>query len=291
LCSGLMVSPSATMTSMTSTSLKSPMSGTSTATTPPCAGAACWAGACPAGACPACGWAGSASLPASGWASPCPPSTGSTSTSADPCDTLSPTLTLIDLTTPPAEAGISIEALSDSTVIKLCSGLIVSPSDTRTSMTSTSLKSPMSGTVIVIVSLIDVPSGVVGVGFLGVDAVLLDGLGHLGRGHGAFVGQRLQRGDRHEATVHFEVLAQLGAVVRPAEAVGAQHAVGAALGDERTDLVGKQLHVIGRRHDRAFRLGQQLGNVGYLRLLVLGMQQIVALAVQAIAAQFGKAGH
>ena len=42
--------------------------------------------------------------------------------------------------------GISIEALSDSTVIRLCSTLTVSPSLTSTSITATSLKSPMSGT-------------------------------------------------------------------------------------------------------------------------------------------------
>ena len=59
----------------------------------------------------------------------------------------SPTLTLTALTTPPVLAGISIEALSDSTVMRLCSALTVSPTATSTSMTSTSLKSPMSGTV------------------------------------------------------------------------------------------------------------------------------------------------
>jgi len=60
--------------------------------------------------------------------------------------TLSPTLTFISLTTPAALEGISIEALSDSTVIRLCSTLIVSPGWTNTSITATSLKSPMSGT-------------------------------------------------------------------------------------------------------------------------------------------------
>jgi hypothetical protein len=41
--------------------------------------------------------------------------------------------------------GISIEALSDSTVIRLCSALMVSPGLTSNSMTATSEKSPMSG--------------------------------------------------------------------------------------------------------------------------------------------------
>src|SRR3954462_1993948 len=42
--------------------------------------------------------------------------------------------------------GISIEALSLSTEIRLCSGFTTSPGLTRISMTPTSLKSPMSGT-------------------------------------------------------------------------------------------------------------------------------------------------
>ncbi|EWS62288.1 hypothetical protein Y695_04484 [Hydrogenophaga sp. T4] len=42
--------------------------------------------------------------------------------------------------------GISIEALSDSTVISDCSALTVSPTLTSSSMTATSSKSPMSGT-------------------------------------------------------------------------------------------------------------------------------------------------
>ncbi|ETH12613.1 hypothetical protein L574_1889 [Bordetella pertussis STO1-SEAT-0006] len=46
--------------------------------------------------------------------------------------------------------------MSDSTVIRLCSALIVSPADTSTSMTSTSLKSPMSGTLISTILLMSV---------------------------------------------------------------------------------------------------------------------------------------
>src|SRR6185312_4154435 len=40
---------------------------------------------------------------------------------AAPWETLSPTFTFSDFTTPPTDAGISMEALSDSTVIRLCS--------------------------------------------------------------------------------------------------------------------------------------------------------------------------
>jgi hypothetical protein len=60
--------------------------------------------------------------------------------------TLSPTLTLSSFSTPAAEEGISIEALSDSTVSSDCSTFTVSPGFASSSMTATSLKSPMSGT-------------------------------------------------------------------------------------------------------------------------------------------------
>jgi hypothetical protein len=70
----------------------------------------------------------------------------SSTTSEDPCLTLSPSLTLTSLTTPADEEGISIDALSDSTVTSDCSALTVSPGLTSTSMTETSSKSPMSGT-------------------------------------------------------------------------------------------------------------------------------------------------
>ena len=62
-------------------------------------------------------------------------------------ETLSPTLTFSWLTLPAAGDGISIVALSDSSVMRDCSLAIVSPGLTRTSMTSISLKSPMSGTL------------------------------------------------------------------------------------------------------------------------------------------------
>ena len=47
---------------------------------------------------------------------------------------------------PAADDGISIDALSLSTVIRLCSSLTLSPGRTKTSITDTSAKSPMSGT-------------------------------------------------------------------------------------------------------------------------------------------------
>ena len=74
-----------------------------------------------------------------------PPATPSRITTRSPMFTVSPSLTLISLTTPAVLDGISIDALSDSTVTRLCSTLTVSPTLTSSSMTVTSLKSPMSG--------------------------------------------------------------------------------------------------------------------------------------------------
>jgi len=65
----------------------------------------------------------------------------------EPCETLSPTLILSSFTTPAPGDGISIVALSDSSVTRDCSCATASPGLTSTSMTSTLLKSPMSGTL------------------------------------------------------------------------------------------------------------------------------------------------
>ena len=63
-----------------------------------------------------------------------------------PSDTLSPTLTFNSFTTPANGAGTSMVALSLSSVTSESSALTLSPGLTSTSMTGTSLKSPMSGT-------------------------------------------------------------------------------------------------------------------------------------------------
>src|SRR5207248_8198287 len=63
-----------------------------------------------------------------------------------PSETLSPTLTFSSAIAPPMGDGTSIVALSDSSVINGSSGFTVSPLFTCTSITGTSLKSPMSGT-------------------------------------------------------------------------------------------------------------------------------------------------
>src|SRR6266852_437987 len=65
----------------------------------------------------------------------------------DPCETLSPSLTRSSFTIPACGDGISIVALSDSSVMREASFSTRSPGFTRTSMISTSLKSPMSGTL------------------------------------------------------------------------------------------------------------------------------------------------
>ena len=71
----------------------------------------------------------------------------------EPSFTLLPTATLSSFTTPAALEGISMEALSDSTVIRLCSTFTVSPGLTISSMTATSSKSPMSGTFISMIAM------------------------------------------------------------------------------------------------------------------------------------------
>jgi len=70
----------------------------------------------------------------------------STINTTAPSDNLSPKATLISLTTPSADDGTSIVALSLSSDTNESSFLIVSPTFTKISITGMSLKSPMSGT-------------------------------------------------------------------------------------------------------------------------------------------------
>src|SRR5688572_27646182 len=63
-----------------------------------------------------------------------------------PCETESPTPTRSSETVPAVGAGTSMVALSDSSVTSGSSTATVSPGLTWTSITGTSLKSPMSGT-------------------------------------------------------------------------------------------------------------------------------------------------
>ena len=65
-----------------------------------------------------------------------------------PSETLSPTFIFKDLTFPSKFDGISTLDLSLSIVINASFFLSISPSETKTSITSTSLKSPIFGTFI-----------------------------------------------------------------------------------------------------------------------------------------------
>src|SRR6185369_4641854 len=115
--STLIESPTLTKRSMTGTSEKSPISGTLTSTTPPLAAGA--AAAAPV----------------------------STLISTVPSPTLEPSWTSTSLTTPSTVEGTSMVALSDSRVAIASSILMLSPTLTYSSMTGTSEKSPISGTL------------------------------------------------------------------------------------------------------------------------------------------------
>ncbi len=132
-------SPGLTSTSITGTSLKSPMSGTRTSIV--------FAGDGAAGA-------ATGAIAATGAVADAPVGSVTSTTIGIPCETLSPTFTLTSCTTPSASAGTSIEAFSLSSVMSESFFLTRSPRLTSTSMTGTSLKSPMSGTRTSIVLLI-----------------------------------------------------------------------------------------------------------------------------------------
>ncbi len=89
--------------------------------------------------------------------------------------------------------------------------------------------------------------------------------------------------------VDLEVLAQFGAEVTAAKAVGAQHLVGAALRQERANLLGESLHVVGRRHHRAVMAFELLCHKRHLRR-VGGVQQADTLASLAVTRQLVEAG-
>ena len=133
------LSPLDIRTSMTSTSSKSPRSGTTSVCLPADFGASpagvAMTVVSPVGAAAIAGAMTTVSL---------------TSTvilpMTDPVDTVSPTATEISSIVPPSGAGTSIAALSVSSVIRPSSLATLSPAVTRISITSTSEKSPRSGT-------------------------------------------------------------------------------------------------------------------------------------------------
>lgn len=87
--------------------------------------------------------------------------------------------------------------------------------------------------------------------------------------------------------VHFEEATQVGAGVRTAEAIGAEH--GVAHRHKGADLVGIGAHVVGGGNGRAAAAFQQGSDI---RLARLGfrVEAVVALHIEAIAAQFVEAG-
>ena len=139
--SAFTLSPALTKISMTGTSLKSPISGTRTSATP--------AGAL----------TGDGGALTTGRASACSARRRPrTARSPLPSLTLSPTFTTTDFTTPSRGDGTSMVALSDSSETSGSSAFTLSPGLTKTSITGTSLKSPMSGTLMSIRLLIALSS-------------------------------------------------------------------------------------------------------------------------------------
>src|SRR5215211_7092417 len=266
---------------------------------------AAWAEASAAAATPdtsagdgSCCWTSAAcwSSAAAGWTAPSPPRVRMRS----PSLTSSPTDTARRWTTPSAGEGTSMVALSDSRVMSGSSGATVSPAATWTSITGTPLKSPMSGTLTSMASVVVVmgapqegPNGgrrtsaQGGVRLLGVDAVLLDGVGDLAGRHRALLGQAVQGGHGHVVAVNLEERAQRPPVVGAPVAVGAEHRV--AAGDERADLVGVGLDVVGGRDHRpalAFQAGLDIA----LARRLGRVEAVPALGAQPVAAQLGEAG-
>src|SRR5262245_3282907 len=160
-------------------------------------------------------------------------------------------------------------------------------------MTSTDLKSPMSGTrTSCIAPIARLPLWPLldreRIRLRGIDAVLPDRRRDHRRLDRTVLGERLQRGDRHPVPVDLEEIAELLAGVRAAVAVGAEHAIALAGRQERTDLIRERFHVVGRGDDRAVAAFEAALDVRLARL-VLGVQQVPAVGVEAVAAQLREA--
>ncbi len=198
-CSSVMVSPTFTMISVTSTS-SPPISGTLTSLLSAATGAAARAAAfCCTGAASAAPFADSKimiSLPVS---------------------ILSPTATLISLTTPACGDGTSMEALSPSTVISDCSASTVSPAFTRISVTSTS-SAPISGTLI----SIDINLYLLcqtWVNFFWVDVIFFNSFFNDFHINFAAFSQFTQSSNNHVRSINFKVMTQVFTAVRTTETV------------------------------------------------------------------------
>ena len=152
------VSPADTSTSITSTSPSSPISGTATSIVSLPADAAgadsCFALSGAAGA----DASEEASLDADSLEDEPEPATSSLITTV-PSFTLSPVLMNTSFTVPACVEGTSMVALSVSRVISPSSFSMVSPTETNTSITSTSSSEPISGTATSITSLLPDAAG------------------------------------------------------------------------------------------------------------------------------------
>src|SRR5690554_2819696 len=204
-----------------------------------------------------------------------------------PSFTLSPTFTVILVILPAAGAGSSTEALSDSTVRIGSSSSTESPSLTMISMISTSSAPPRSGTLISC-SLMAVSLAQHRVRFVAIDSVLAHGFENLLLFDLTIFSQGGQGGNRHIVTVHLEEVTELLTGIAAAETVGAQGHVG--FRDECPQLLRVQFDVIGRRHHRQLRIFHALGHVG-LAGLVVRVQVVPALHVLAVTGQFVVAGY
>ena len=133
-------------------------------------------------------------------------------TTSEPIDTLSPTLTTISVILPAAGDGTSMVALSDSSVTSGCSASTVSPALTRISMTGTSLKSPMSGTVTSIVAALAGAGAAALAGLAAPWPALFSGAAERGRLGGSGLGLRLalRRLMRAIERAHRHFVADLG---------------------------------------------------------------------------------
>src|ERR1700678_1847599 len=124
--------------------------------------------------------------------------------------------------TPLAVEGTSMVAFSVSSVTSGASGSMLSPGLTRTSITATSLKLPMSGTrtstrrTAAFIAM--EPSDFPGNGFCRIDAEGLHGGDDRGGLELALVGEGLQGGDGDVVAVDLEMAAQRRARIGAAEA-------------------------------------------------------------------------
>ena len=161
LSPSLMRSPTATLSSITSTAASVPRSGIAIASTPALAAAAGAAAAATAlaGAVGSCFGAGFGSVFNSGaGASATAAAAPSISRIGVPALTLSPTLTNKRPTLPARGDGTSIDALSDSSTISACSAATSSPGATLTSITSTCSAPPISGTAMISAATVSILS-------------------------------------------------------------------------------------------------------------------------------------